>query len=457
MVVERLTSADEVMILAGETWPQDIGALAIIDAGGLLDRDGRFAIEVVRRAVAGRLHLVERLRQRLHVPRAGLGGPLWVDAPDFDLENHVRVASVDPPGGELELLAAVERLRRHRLDPGRPLWEMWFLTGLEQACVGMYVRAHHAIADGMAGISILGCFLDVDPDAPPAVPEPWSPRPMPSDEVLNSDERTRRRDLRSRRANLVAHPGRTLAHAAEALPALRELFAEPALPPTTLDRRVGDRRTVALVRADLELMRAAAHAGGAKVNDALLVVLAGGLRRLLRSRGEPIDEGEVVRAYVPVSLRRGNYDGARGNEIAQMMVPLPIGVPDPADRLRVIAAETARRKARTRPSVGGMRFTGPLGRAMLGLINRQRVNVETADLTGPPVPLYLGGARVVEVFPLLPLIGRVSIGVGALSYAGRFNIAAVGDGDTQSDIEVLACGMREELECLKRRAKSTPA
>jgi hypothetical protein len=132
-----------------------------------------------------------------------------------------------------------------------------------------------------------------------------------------------------------------------------------------------------------------------------------------------------------------------------MMVPLPVGVPDAGERLRLIAGETARRKARVRPSVGGMRLSGLLGRVMIGLIDRQHVNVETADLLGPPVPLYLAGAKIIEVFPLLPLIGHVTIGVGALSYAGRFDIAVVGDGDTQADVEVLAAAMRGELDALK--------
>ena len=141
-----------------------------------LQGDGRFRIEDAKRAVEGRLHLLPRFRQVLYVPRRGLGGPLWVDAPAFDLSDHVRVERLHAPADEAELLRAVGRLRRRRLDKSRPLWEMWFLTGLPDERIGMFVRLHHVVADGIAGVAELGMLLD--PAAAP--PEPWAPRPWPS-------------------------------------------------------------------------------------------------------------------------------------------------------------------------------------------------------------------------------------------------------------------------------------
>ncbi len=156
----------------------------------------------------------------------------------------------------------------------------------------------------------------------------------------------------------------------------------------------------------------------------------------------------MLRVYVPVSLRHGQYAGARGNLIGQMVVPLPVGVSDPFQRLRQIAAQTARRKAMSRPELGKLPTRGIAGRAMLRLIDRQRVNVTTADLPGPEIPLYLAGARLLEMFPVLPLIGRVSLGVGGMSYAGQFNLAAVADRDACPDIDVFAAGVRDELQAL---------
>jgi WS/DGAT/MGAT family acyltransferase len=333
---------------------------------------------------------------------------------------------------------------------------MWFLTGMPDRRVGMFVRTHHTIADGIAGVATLASFLDgvPDPDALPA--EPWAPAPAPAEADLLADNIQRRRDARRRMLTKFVHPMANLRNVATAWPAVHELFAEPTLPPTSLDRLVGPDRTLALVRGSLEEVKVVAHNYDAKVNDVLLTVIAGGLRTLLCSRGESV-ESVVLRIYVPVSLRHGQYAGARGNSIGQMVVPLPIGVSDPVQRLQQITAETGRRKARTRPSVGGLPARGFAGRAMLKLIERQRVNVESADLPGPPAPLYLAGARVLEVFPLLPLIGRVSLGIGALSYAGQFNIAAVADSASNPDIGIFAGGLRNDLHSLEVKLHSPAA
>jgi diacylglycerol O-acyltransferase / wax synthase len=160
MPMERLTAEDQVMLWPDEIWPQDIGALAVLDGSSLLDRGDRFRIEAVREAVAARLHLVPRFRQLLYVPPRRLGGPLWVDAANFDLDNHIAEFRLPRPGDEAKLLLAVEQLRRRRLDRSRPLWEMWFLTGLPNRRVGLFVRMHHAIADGMAGVATIVRFLD---------------------------------------------------------------------------------------------------------------------------------------------------------------------------------------------------------------------------------------------------------------------------------------------------------
>jgi hypothetical protein len=131
-----------------------------------------------------------------------------------------------------------------------------------------------------------------------------------------------------------------------------------------------------------------------------------------------------------------------------MVVPIPMGAMDPVERLRRIAKETAVRKARSRPSLGNLptgRWFGPI---LMKIITSHPVNVTTADIPGPEFPLYLAGAQLLDVFPVLPLIGTVSLGVGAISYAGQFNIGAVADKDAYMDIEVFAAGVRDELDRL---------
>jgi hypothetical protein len=191
------------------------------------------------------------------------------------------------------------------------------------------------------------------------------------------------------------------------------------------------------------------------VNDVLLAGTAGGLRTLLRRRGEPVED-TTVRIYVPVSLRRQVRGPQQGNLIAQMAVPLPLGVADPGLRLREIAAETTNRKARTRTSLGTL-FGGRIARRLLlAAVIRQRVNVTTASIPGPQVPLYLAGAQVLEVFPVLPLIANEPLGVGALSYAGAFSIGVVADRDAFPDLDVFTAGVRQALRALGVSTDPTP-
>ncbi|HYM67665.1 MAG TPA: wax ester/triacylglycerol synthase domain-containing protein, partial [Patescibacteria group bacterium] len=310
MAIDRLRAEDRIMLWPDAIWPQDIGAIALLDGRDLSDPDGRFRIEAARDAVAGRLHLVPRFRQLLHEPEPGLGGPLWVDAPDFDLANHVRMAAaLSAPAGEAQMLLAIEELRRRRLDRSRPLWEMWFLPGLAGGRVAVFMRTHHCLADGMAGVATLAAFLDVDHGAIASPPEPWTPAPWPATGDLLADERRRRARDRQRTVSAIAHPLRTLGKVRDAWPALRELIAEKEIPSNSLDRTAGPGRRFALVRASLDEVRATARSHGAKINDVLLAAVAGGLRELLRARGE-LSEGLVVRIYVPVTLRRGEVDRA---------------------------------------------------------------------------------------------------------------------------------------------------
>jgi hypothetical protein len=246
---------------------------------------------------------------------------------------------------------------------------------------------------------------------------------------------------------MITHPAAMLHRARAAVPAMLELLAEEPGPQTSLNRVIGQERTIALIRGRLELVNEVAHTHGATVNDVLLALIAGGLRGLLRNRDEPV-EGVILPIYVPVSLRRGRPGQEGGNLISQMVVHLPLGIADPSRRLQQIAPETAKRKAISRPSLGTMFHSKLVRGAMLKLIVRQRVNVVSADLPGPPAPLYFIGAQLIEVFPMLNLLGNESFGVGALSYAGQFNIMAVGDADAYSDIEVFAAGARKDLAAL---------
>jgi diacylglycerol O-acyltransferase / wax synthase len=445
--VDRLSAEDRLTLWPDEVWPQDIGALVLLDGSPLLDASGEVRLEAIREVISSRLHLLPRFRQVVHEPPRGLGGPLWVDAPAFDLDDHLHVARVPAPGDEEQLLATVERIRRQRLDRRRPLWELWVLTGLADGRVGLFVRLHHVVADGMAGVASVAVFLDPGAAVTPmTAPTPWTPTPAPSRRALAADALgSAAGRLRARLAMLV-HPVAMARRARAGWPALRELIVGSPGPRTSFGGVIGPDRALALVRADLERVRQAAHAHETTVNDVLLMATAGGGRALLASRGDPVDV--TVPIYIPVTLRRAGTALQGGNLISQMVVHLPLGVPDPVERLRRIAAETAQRKREAHPSLGTMFHNKLLSGAMLKLIIRQHINLTSADLPGPTAPLHLAGARVLEVFPLLNLIGNVTLGVGALSYTGQLGVLVVADAATFPDLDVFAQAMRKELDAL---------
>jgi diacylglycerol O-acyltransferase / wax synthase len=453
--LERLTAQDLLMLWADDFgWSEDIGVLAVLDGAPLLDGDGRVRVDEVRRRLEPRLHLVPRLRQLLYRPRWGLGWPLWVDAASFDLADHVRVHPLAPPGDEAQLLAACAELYRRRLDPARPLWEAWLLPGLPGRQVGLFLRAHHTLADGVAGMAAFGALLDLAAETPTQVAPTWTPAPRPSvGELLVDNLRRRLRGLGRGLSGLARGGGPRRA----SLGVWREFLAERA-PRTSLNRPIGADRRLAVVRGHLEVARRVAHAHQAKVNDVVLAAVAGGLRQLLTGRGEDVRE-LVPRVMVPVSLHREQPGPASGNRDAVMLVPLPLGEPDPVRRLELIAAETAARKGRARPPMaGGLFGLVAVQRAWYRLLARQRtVNLVVTNVPGPPVPLYLAGARLLELFPVAAIMGNLTLAVAVFSYAGQLNLTAIADRDTCPDLEVLARGMKAALDDLERSVCHTAA
>jgi len=431
--MDRLTAADLVTLWPEERgWPQDIGALVVLDGDALLDAQGALRLPVVCAAIEARLPRVPRFRQVVTVPRRGLGRPFWSDHTAFDVAEHVGAQRLT---GDDALLAAVEQLRRHPLPRSRPLWQMWFLTGLAGRRVALYVRVHHVLGDGPSAVAMLGAFLDPSPDPPAEPPRPWRPAPLPTARALFVDA-WRGRWAALARARALPRPTWAV---------LREGCTAWRTPSTSLNRAVGPDRAVALVHADLDQVRRVAHAHGATVNDVLLTAVTGGLRALLEYRGEPLGTA-VLRAMVPVSLHRLDAGGPHGNRLGSMVVPLPVGEPDPAAALGRIAADTAARKRRVHPRLTPVVRSRTLQRAALTALERQRVfHVHVADVPGQVTPLWFAGARLREVYVLPPLMGNLTLAVGAFSYAGLFDVAVVGDRDACPDLDVFAAGLRERL------------
>jgi WS/DGAT/MGAT family acyltransferase len=453
-VIERLSAADIFLLLWDDYgWSSELGALAILDGEQLLDADGRVRTEDVRARLSSRLHLVPRFRQRLCRPRLGLGWPFWADAQSFDIADHVRVQPLAAPGEETELLEACRELAARRLDPGRPLWALWLLSGLPGGRVGAFFKVHHALADGAAAAAAFGALLDLSADAPDPAPAPWTPAAAPTTGELFSDNLQRRRHELGHGWSGLTHPRRTLRTARRTVPAWLEVFTEKRAPHTSLNQPVGADYRMAVIRNRLDAVKQIAHAHHGKANDVVLAAVAGGLRELVASRGEDI-QGLVQRAMVPISLHDERPGQAQGNKPGWMMVPLPVGEPDAVRRLDLIAAETAARKDTARPDVGSgiFRFVGAQRLWYRAFPRQTSVNLVVTNVAGPPLPVYLAGARLLELFPMVSVMGNLTLVIAVLSYDGQLNVTAVADRDRCPDLDVFVRGVRSSFDALEHDA-----
>lgn len=451
---KRLSGGDLAMLWPDDLgWPQDIGVLAILDGEGMYDPTAGFCIRELQDRIASRLDFLPRFRQRLHQPGFGQGQPYWADDPSFDITRHVRLQELPKPGDESQLLEACERLRRQRFETAHPLWEFCFLNGLPDGRVGLFIKLHHTVADGAAGVAALAAFLDTSPDESAPTLFPWNPEPPPTRiELIQDNLRNHSKRLRHALSALL-HPVSLLRRIRMAATEVRRILGEAKAPKTSLNRRIGDRRRLALVRSELDTFKEAAHSAGGTVNDVLLDAVAGGLRDLLAARGEPI-EHLMPRAIVPIA---GGHDAESGNQtISGMLVPLPVGDPDAHHRLKTIAAETNVRKRNPLSyDEAGILSSPTMQRMSARLAGRQRIsNIYVANLPGPPTPLYLGPARILALYPIVPLIGNTTIGVGALSYAGHFNLTVVADHDACPDLGVFVEGLGNTLNHLTASANA---
>jgi len=452
----RLSSMD-LMFLRLETpaWPCHFGGLVVLEGEALLDESGDLRMPEIAARLERRLPLVPQLRRRLHVPGPFGGGPIWVDDPRFEIERHLHRAIVGAPGGDAELLEAAARAYERVLDRRHPLWELWFLTGLREGRVAAMLKLHHSVADGMAAVAIMGSLFDLEPDTPDPEPEPWRPDPIPSERSLRAENLAAKAGAVRRVAAKAARPGaasRALASAARAGRIARSYAgANPELQaaPTSINRPVGVGRRVRVLRLDLAGVKEVAHAHGAKVNDVVLDLWSGGLRQLMTSRGEAVSGTELITS-VPVSLRGGNEPGSVDNQTGWIAMALPTREPDVSRRLDEIARRTRKVKAEQHPAaIAG--FMAALAATPLGhyyTTHQRTSNVLVTNVPGPPVPVYMFGARVVEVLPIVELVGNLGLILCAFSYAGRISLVVTADATGFPDIDVLMEGMEREREWL---------
>ena len=432
-----------------------VGAVLVFEGGGGLDYDA-----VVER-LRTRLHLIPRYRQRLASPVPGVAQPEWVDDEHFDLRWHVHQVALPAPGGDAELTAFVGQEFSRKLDRDRPLWELNVVSGLAGGRVALVPRMHHALVDGVAAIDVGTVLLDPSPEPIEIAPAggTWEPRPYDRSRHLahlaaTPFVRAQQLVLETATRALDTSPRR----AAEDLRHATELMAElarnrPQAPMTPLNEPISPNRRYAIVRGSLAELKRAGKGAGGTVNDALLAVVTGMLRRYLEAAGLEAGEPRDPVALVPVSVRRADERGESGNRISTVFVDLPAAEADPLVGLERIAATMRELKQSSAVQAGALLVgatgwappfvSSVLARAIGGV---RAFNLVVSNVPGPQQPFYLGGSRMLEVVPVVPLNpSNQRLSVGIVSYDGEVFFGLLGDRDLDPPVEVAAAALEAAL------------
>ncbi len=453
-MAEPLSPADRAS-LAAEVGPVNMA----VGAALVFERGEGMRYDAVLERVQSRLHLMPRYRQRLQEPARGVTNPVWVDDADFDLHWHLRPAALPDPRGYPELDAFVSREMSTRLVRSRPLWEFFVIEEVGTHLSAIVAKMHHALVDGVAAVDIGTVLLDPTPE-PLEVPPPdeeWRARPY-----------DRRRDFVRRAAAPLLRGQQLLLESAEraldtspreATDQLRRVTdvltqlarTRPSAPPTPLNAGLTPNRRFATAQAPLAQLKAAGKAAGGTVNDALLAIVAGMLRRYLDAAGVRPEREPV--ALVPVSVRREEERGQTGNRISTVLVDLPVSVSAPAERISRVASEMRELKESSAVQAGAL-LAGATGwapplassmlvRAMGGVL---AFNLVVSNVPGPQEPFYLKGCKLLELYPVVPLNpANQGLTVGIISYDGGVYFGLLADRDLDPGLEVAADALRESL------------
>ncbi|HEV3212915.1 MAG TPA: wax ester/triacylglycerol synthase family O-acyltransferase [Acidimicrobiales bacterium] len=453
--------------------PLHIAAVLELDhpAGGPVDPITTF--DEIKALVAARLHEIPKLTKRILRVPFDLAWPVWVEDPEFDIDEHVLRRSCPSPGGEAELDALVGRIMATELPPDRPLWELSVVEGLADKRTAVILKIHHALADGVSGAVTFARLFDVSPD----VREPShrseletadvAPLPTPL-ELLG---RTAGELLRRPHALLEAIGVGVEQAAAMVERAVRPIEGDGGAPTsilaagkTSLNGNPSHARRYARLHLDLAEVKAAAKRRGATVTDFAMCTVGGALRRLLESRGEPIERDLI--AFMPVNVRREGAEGDLGNRISATLVRLHAGELDHEARLALIRDESRVRKGvddqSSRFLMNLAAAVGPTIASIAGqtlydleLFNELPpvANVTVSSVPGPPVPLWLAGRRVASAAPLGPLMGGIALNITVLGFGGFLEYGVLACAKRLPDLTPL----RDLLEDEANRLLKSPA
>lgn len=455
---QRLRPPD-LAFLADETpsTPQHNATVAILDPGP----DG-LDVSRLTAHVEDRIAFVPRYRQVVRQVPCGLANPVWLDDPSFDVQYHVRRSALPAPGTAAQLRELVARIFSRPLDRNRPLWEVYVVEGLEGGRVAILSKSHRVLVDGVQTVDIGQVLLDTTPEPRIAEHEPWTPRRSPSGSRLVrgafADSVFRPSTLAQTGRSAVGHLARraeTVAHRAGAVAGA--LTNHEHVPRSPLDAPLSQQRRFVTLATDLEDYRRVREAHGGTINDVVLATIAGGLRHWLMARRESLGGVRSLRAIVPLSVIDDELEPTSlGSQVTSHVVDLPVGESSPVVRLAQVSYSFKAHRETGR-AVAANRLAGIVGfapttfhalgsRVAATEADRRDFDLMVTNVPGPQFPLYAGGARMLESYPVHPLLPRQALAIGVTSYDGCVFYGSTADRDAVPDADVLGPCLADALE-----------
>jgi len=467
---ERLSALDTTFLeVEDDNAHMHVGAVSMFEAAPLLQADGTLDIEQIRHFVESSIHRIPRYRQRLDTIPV-FGSHIWVDDNRFNLNYHVRHVGLPYPGDERLLKRLAGRIMSQKLDRGKPLWELWVVEGVAGDKVAMINKAHHCLTDGVGSVQLLSALMRPMPQQRRDVEEHhrWLPRPAPRKGDLFRSELTRRitepLSVLSSATSAVMDPIGSVEKLRASILGVGEALRPGLRPasPTPLNTDIGPHRRFDWLTMDLSTVKAVKNQLGGTVNDIVLAIVSGALRRFLRSRGLRVDDLDF-RAMIPVNFRAETDRANLGNRITMMVANLPVDERDPRARLARVIEITRDLKQSKQPS--GIRTIEELAdltlttlfTAFSKLSSRSRAyNVVVTNVPGPQFPIYFLGAQMQSVFPLVPLSQDQALGIALFSYNNALFWGFNSDWDAVPDLHDVVKSIESEFRHLQDAAAGGP-
>lgn len=473
--IKQISGQDATFLYAeSPSSPMHIGSLTIIE--------GSLSFEDFRATLASKLHLMPKFRQRLLNVPLNLDYPYWVDDPNFDIDLHLNRIKLPDPSNWKTLREVTGSIFSTPLDLRRPLWSISFIEGINEidqlpkGSVALIVKTHHVMIDGSSGVGVMGLLFDKNKDGKNEVipePQPYDPAPLPDDIslLLKSSYKFLKDPLKVPKTISETAYALMKGGTANRLLKKKQIKNKRFVPKTIFNENISPKRTWGTAILSFERIYALKKATEVTINDIIVAICAGAIRKYLQDR-EKLPSQPLV-ANVPISIRSKDNKEIN-NQISNMLIPIGTHIEDPIKRLEFIHDQTDQGKARFKTvgakTLSKMADSVPFGLANLAAsvynkynikdLHRPPFNVTITNVPGPNGILYIKGHKVVSVFGLTPVVDGFGLIIAAFSYNGQVTITTTSDAKTMPDADKFSRFMREsanELEAhIKNRKNSKP-